>query len=58
MIIQKLCNFFFNEKLILFFKNNSIIYLAILSEFDNLKLGKITRFFVKLLLMFYKIKIF
>ena len=34
------------------------IYLAILSEFDNLKLGKITRFFVKLLLMFYKIKIF
>ena len=42
------------NSMILFYKNNLNIYMVILSDFDNLTLGKIIYFFIKLLWMFYK----
>ena len=52
LIMQKLYNLFFTENVAsLFDKNNFSIYLVILSDLDNLKLGKLLD---KLLWMFYK----
>ena len=45
---------FFENYVILYYKNNFTIYLVIISDFDEVKLGKIQQFFVKLLWMFYK----
>ena len=45
---------FFENYVILYYKNNFTIYLVIISDFDEVKLGKIQQVFVKLLWMFYK----
>ena len=45
--MQILYNLLFVENsVILFFNNNSMIYLVIFSDFDNLKLDKILKIFV------------
>ena len=45
--MQKLYNLLLDENsLISFYNNNSMIYLVILSDFDNLKLDKILEFFL------------
>ena len=45
--MQKLYNLLFGENsVILFYNNNSMIYLVILSDFDNLKLDKILEIFI------------
>ena len=44
--MQKLYNLLLDEiSVILFYNNNFMIYLVILSDFDNLKLDKILQFF-------------
>ena len=44
--MQKLYNLLLGENsVILFYNNNFMIYLVILSDFDNLKLDKILQFF-------------
>ena len=44
--MQKLYNLLLGEiSVILFYNNNFMIYLVILSDFDNLKLDKILQFF-------------
>ena len=47
LIMQKLYNLHFGENsVILFYNNNFMIYLVILSDFDNLKLDKILEIFI------------
>ena len=45
--MQKLYNLLLGENsVILFYNNNFMIYLVILSDFDNLKLDKILQIFI------------
>ena len=47
LIMQKLYNLLLGEiSVILFYNNNSMIYLVILSDFDNLKLDKKLEIFI------------
>ena len=53
--MQKLYNLLLGENsVILFYNNNLMIYLVILSDFDHLKLDKILEIFIKSLWVFCK----
>ena len=55
LIMQELYNLLLGENfVILFYNNNLMIYLVILSDFDHLKLDKILEIFIKSLWVFCK----